>query len=275
MPRSEIPRSERDTELRRMLVATASAAPVPTRRRWSIVAPIAAFALAGALTGAVSAVALNAPEKHKPVTVDNMVAALVYDDTQLFGEPVVINGQGNTVEPLGAVPDGAVELAVAFRCADPGRFEFLVDGKAATTIICDEASTGSAGSGSYFTVDDAPAHTLTVSAGEGKRYVVWASWAARAVPLEPSPQQAAAMADGEVTDAEYYAQFDRYSGCMTAAGYPLGSVNKSGTDITYVKSNDSVTSGAEGRCYAQEFVQVDMMWQGAHQDNSETDRALR
>jgi hypothetical protein len=274
---SEKPESERDTELRRMLVATASAAPVRTRRRWSIAAPIAAFALAGALTGAVSATALNAlnaPVEHPPVTVDNMIAEFIHDDTQLYGEPVVINGQGDTTVPLSAVPENAVELAVAFRCADPGSFDVLVNGKAAMTITCDEASTASGGGGSYFTVDDAPTHTLTVSAGEGKRYVVWASWAARAVPPEPSPQQAQAMSDGEVSAAEYHAQFDRYSECMTAAGYPLDGVNKSGTVIRYLNSGAAVTSGAEGRCYAQEFHQIDMAWQAAHEDDSAYDQAL-
>jgi hypothetical protein len=187
----------------------------------------------------------------------------------------VVSGQGDAVIPLGAMPEGAVELALSFRCGDPGKFELLVDGEATMTLTCDEESSSSAGGASYIAVDDAPTHTLTVSAGETKRYVVWASWAARAVPPEPSPQQAAAMADGEVSEVEYHAQFDRYSDCMTAAGHPLGSVNKFGTVIRYVNSNDSVTSGAEGRCYAQEFAQVDMAWRGAHQDNSETDRALR
>jgi hypothetical protein len=266
---SEMPGSERDTELRRMLVATASAAPVRPRRRWSTAAPIAAFALAGALTGAVSATALNAlsePEDYPLVTVDNMVAEFIHDDTQLFGEPVLINGHGDTTASLGAVPENAVELAVAFRCADPGSFDMLIDGKAAMTITCDEAPTVSGGGGSYFTVDDAHTHTLTVSAGDGKRYVVWASWAARAVPSVPSPQQTAAMADGEVSEREYHAQFDRYADCMTVAGYPLDGVNKSGTVITYLNSGAAVSSGAEGRCYAQEFHQIDMAWQSSHQE---------
>lgn len=265
---SEIPMTERDTELRRMLVATASAAPIRTRRRWGIAAPIAAFALAGALTGAVSAVALNAAQDPTPVSVDSMVDALVSEDTQLFGEALVINGQGNTATLLGAAPDGAVELAVAFQCTDPGSFELLVDGRAAMTVVCDEASTASAGGGGYFTVEDAAKHALTVSADEGKRYVVWASWAARAVPPEPSSKQAAAMADGVVSEAEYRAQFDRYSACMTAAGYPLDGVDDSGTIITYLNSDTAVASGAEGQCYAQEFAQVDMTWQGAHPDSA-------
>jgi hypothetical protein len=85
------------------------------------------------------------------------------------------------------------------------------------------------------------------------------------LPPDASPQQAAAMADGQVSDAEYHAQFDRYSECMIAAGYPLDAVNTSSVIITYVNSSDSVSSGEEGRCYAQEFSQIDLSWQAAHQ----------
>lgn len=93
--------------------------------------------------------------------MDNMVRSLVHDDdTQLFGEPLVITGEGDTVVPLGA-PDNAADLAVAFRCVDPGSFEFHIDGQYAMTVTCDAAS---GGGGSYFTVDVMAAHTLTVSA---------------------------------------------------------------------------------------------------------------
>jgi len=84
------------------------------------------------------------------------------------------------------------------------------------------------------------------------------------LPPDASTQQAAAMADGQVSDAEYHAQFDRYSECMIAAGYPLDAVNTSSLIVTYVNSSDSVSSGEEGRCYAQEFSQIDLSWQAAH-----------
>ena len=84
------------------------------------------------------------------------------------------------------------------------------------------------------------------------------------LPPDASPQ-AAAMADGQVSDAEYHAQFDRYSECMIEAGYPLDAVNTSSLIVTYVNSSDSVSSGAEGRCYAQEFSQIDLSRQAAHQ----------
>ncbi|PJJ63271.1 hypothetical protein CLV54_0929 [Compostimonas suwonensis] len=258
-----------------MLVATASAAPVRPRRRWSIGAPIVAFALAGALTGAVSAAAFNAPPERAPVSVDALVDSFIPDDTQLFGAPVVVDGHRDTAVPLGAMPEGAVELAVVFRCEDPGNFDLLVDGKAVMTMICDEGSTASGGGGGYFSVNDASAHTLAISDGEGRRYVVWASWVARAVPLPLSPEQAAALADGAVTQADYHTQFDRYAECMAVAGHPLEGVDTSGTIIRYVASGAAVSSGAADRCYAQEFAQVDRAWQSEHQDTSDDDRALR
>jgi hypothetical protein len=259
-----------------MLVATASAAPTRPRRRWSVAAPIAAFALAGALTGTVSATALNAtntPEDDPPVSMDNSIAEFVHGDTQLIGEPVHVSGQDETVIPLGAKPEGATELGVILRCQGAGTFNVLIDGQPKATVICDEDSSASAGGGSYFTVEDRPTHAVTVDAGDGARYAVWASWAARAVPPAQSPELAEAITDGEVSEAEYHAQFDRYSQCMTAAGYPLGSINKSDTVITYNNSGAAVTSAVEGRCYAEHFLDVDMAWQSARAPQTSPEQA--
>ena len=273
---SELPATTRDAKLRHMLVATASAAPIRPRRRWRVAAPIAAFALAGALTGTVSATALNttnAPQNDPPVSMDNSVAMFVHYDTQLIGEPVQVSGQDETIIPLGAKPEGATELAVILRCQGAGTFNVFIDGQPKVTVVCDEDSSATAGGGSYFSVEDRPTHAVTVDAGDGERYEVWASWAARAVPPAPSPEQTEAIADGEVNEAEYHAQFDRYSECMTAAGYPLGSINKSDTVITYNNPAAAVTSGDEGRCYAEHFSQVDMAWQSDHAPQTTIEQA--
>lgn len=266
---SEMPETERDIELRRMLVATASAAPARFRRRWTIAAPIAAFAVAGALTGAVSAVALTARTAapvtvDDPVTVANMIATLIHDDTLLFGAPVMIDGQADAEVPLGAMPEGAIELAVAVRCGDPGNYEVRVDGADAVIVACDEDSSSRAGGAAFVPVDAEGTHTLTVSVTEGDRFALWASWAARPVAPQPSPRQAAALADGEVSAEEYHAQFDLFAQCVADAGYRLGSVNKAGTFITYATPGEAVSSGADERCYALEFRDVDTAWQGAH-----------
>lgn len=258
-----------------MLVATASAAPTRSRRRWSVAGPIIAFAVAGAFTGAVSAAALTAPGPDRSVNVEAMTSTLVYDDTQLFGPPALVSGEGSTTVQLGARPDGATELVVAFRCDDPGRFDFLLDGVNVGASICDEASTSSASGGSFFTVEDAGSHTFTVTTDDQSRYVLWASWAARAVPPEASEAQTEAMADGQVTNEEYRAAFTRYSECMTAAGHPLIGVNDAGTVITYSNSDAAVTSGVEGKCYALEFGQIDPAWQIANEYESDTQVTLR
>lgn len=273
---SEPPLTERDAELRRMLVATASAAPLRSRRRWSIGAPIAAFALAGALTGAVSATALSATGGGpgatvlSPVTVAEMTT-FIRDDTRLFGGPVILDAATGDSASLGAKPAEAVELALAFRCGGSGEFEVLLDGEVVAPFTCDASSSPRAGGAVFLAVPDAAPHTLTVSAPADSRYVLWASWATRAVPPEPSPEQASATADGDVTEAEYRAQFARYSECMTAAGYPLGSINTGGEVITYTNSGVAVDSGAEARCYAREFEQVDIAWQSTRSGSAPTD----
>jgi hypothetical protein len=95
----------------------------------------------------------------------------------------------------------------------------------------------------------------------------------RTVPPAPSPEQTDALADGEVSAAKYHAQFDRYSQCMTAAGHPLESVDKSGEVITYKTSGASVTSEAEGRCYAQHFAQHNLAWQSTHAPRTSLEQA--
>lgn len=258
-----------------MLVATASAAPTRSRRRWGIAGPIIAFAVAGAVTGAVSAAALTAPAPDRSVNVEAMTSTLVYDDTQLFGPPALVSGQGNLTVQLGAMPEGATELVVAFRCDDAGRFDFLLDGVNVGSSICDETSTSSASGGSFFTVQEPGNHTFAVTTDDQSRFVLWASWVARAVPPAASDAQSEAMADGRVTNEEYRAAFARYSECMAAAGYPLLGVNDAGTVITYSNSDAAVTSGEEGRCYALEFGQIDPAWQLANEYENDTQVALR
>ncbi|MHA7278191.1 hypothetical protein ACX80H_00360 [Arthrobacter sp. MDT2-2] len=95
----------------------------------------------------------------------------------------------------------------------------------------------------------------------------------RTVPPAPSPEQTDALADAEVGEAEYHAQFDRYSQGMTAVGHPLEPVDKSGEVITYNTSGASVTSEAEGRCYAQHFAQANLAWQSIHAPQTSLEQA--
>lgn len=73
-----------------------------------------------------------------------------------------------------------------------------------------------------------------------------------------------------VTETEYRDGFARYDACIINAGSPLVSVDQSGTIIKYSNTGGSVTSGAEGRCYALEFTLLDSAWQIQNEDTSET-----
>ena len=263
--------SDRDRELRRMLVATSSAEPSRPRRRSTVIASLAAFLVAGALTGGVvSAAALNVDDSPTTVSIEDMVELVVYDDAQLFGTPFVLSGQGNTTVELGSAPDGAEQLALAFHCVDAGTFRVLIDGEQQSEIGCAEEDTARTNGGGYHVVKGDGEHTLTIATDHAKRYVLWASWATRATAPEPSAAQAAALSDGVVTETEYRDGFDRYSSCMTDAGHPVLGIDTSGTIIDYFNDSSAVTSGVEGRCYEGEFSDLDIDWQMQNQDTSET-----
>ncbi len=266
-------RSARDSELRRMLVATASAQLSRSRSRG--VASIAAFCLAGALTGgAVSALAMSADDRTTTVSVEDMRDSVVYDDAQLFGTPIVISGQGTTTINLGQAPQGAEGIAVAFHCSDAGTYAEIVDGVQNTSHTCSAEDTAYTNGGGYSAVSGPGDHTLTISTDRANRFVIWTSWANPAGVPEPSAAQAAALADGEVSEMEYQDAFDRYEACMIAAGAPLVRVDRSGVIISYANVGDAVTSGAEGRCYALEFSGVDVAWQARNEDTSETAKVI-
>jgi hypothetical protein len=229
---------------------------------------IIAFAAAGALTGgAVSAAALNMPTPVPTVNVEAMALDIVDDDTQLFGTPVILTGEGETNVLLGSPPEGATDIAVAFNCVDAASYDIQVDDDDAMTITCDEKSTSRAGGASLFPIDAESDgdHRLSIATGKNDRYAVWASWASSATPPDPSPAQHEALSDGTVTENEYRDGFARYRQCMVDAGHPLLNVIDSGRIISYVNSPDAVQSGEEARCYTVEFGALDAAWQLADQ----------
>lgn len=257
----------RDEAQRRMFVALADSAPLTRRRPRTLVA-LAVFAVSGVLAGAATsaAVALTAESRagsnvtYLPPSTAQL-AATVPGDTQLFGDPFIIERTvGPTTVDLGVAPEGATELFIAFRCLGPGAEVMKLDGVVTGRTYCDGSGGGSDGGE---TVIGPGPHSLTVS-GAGS-YMLWASWSAPAVPPGPSAEQSAAMADGSVTEAEYRAGFDRYVTCMNDAGYPVDVIDTAPTVIRYVNSHASVQSGVEGRCYASEFTLLDSAWQSTHQ----------
>lgn len=253
--------SARDAELRRMLVASATAPEQPARKRGTLLGLVGAFVAAGALTGgAVSAAALGGGGQTVTVSIVDMTEHVVYDNAQLFGTPYILSGSGDQVIKLGTAPEGAEQIAVAFHCVDPGIFVIDVDGQPYTQE-CSPQVTSEANGGSYFSPGAGSDHSISVQTGRDTRYVLWASWATPAAVPETSPEQQAALEDGTVTEDEYRAGFVRYSACMLDAGYPLSGVDESGPVIGYSNDADAVTSGVEGTCYAREFAQLDMGWQ--------------
>jgi hypothetical protein len=253
----------RDEAQRRMFVALADSAPL-SRRRPRTLLVLAVFAVSGVLAGAATtaAVALTAESRvGSNVTFlppsSAQLAATVPGDTQLFGDPFIIErAVGPTTLLVGVAPAGATELFIAFRCLGTGVEVISIDGVAISRNYC----TGSGGgSGGGETVAGAGPHSVSVS-GSGS-YMLWASWSAPAVPPAPSAEQSAAMADGSVTEAEYRAGFERYANCMSTAGYPVDVIDTTQTVIYYVNSDVSMQSGVEGRCYASEFGLLDSAWQ--------------
>lgn len=61
---------------------------------------------------------------------------------------------------------------------------------------------------------------------------------------------------------------------MTEAGFPLAFTDLDQTIIEYSTTQDSETDGASPRCYGREFQKIDIAWQIANEDNSDTARVL-
>jgi len=87
-----------------------------------------------------------------------------------------------------------------------------------------------------------------------------------------SPQQAAAVEDGEVTPDEYAAGFRRYVACMDEAGYTVVGGEVVAGAMSY--SFPDAGTEADGRCYATEFGAMDAIYQEVHFAESGTYREL-
>lgn len=95
------------------------------------------------------------------------------------------------------------------------------------------------------------------------------------LPAGASEAQAEAVSDKVVDADEYQAGFKRYSSCLADAGYEVvvkGEVNFS---VDYAVPDAAVQSGSDQACYEGEFQLIDMMWQLAHQDTSQSTQKLR
>jgi hypothetical protein len=226
---------------------------------------VAAFALAGALTGGAIATA-SAPNAHQQ-KIDNAAQAagigwVVEQDARLIGQPFTASGTGTITVNLGHRPAGANAVVEASECATPGRFKEGMDGNVTQSgRVCDSSNTGIANVGtSDYPVTTNGSHTFTVKTTPGAQYSIWLSWIYYPT-LSPSAAERAAIADGSVTRDEYVAAFNQYLGCVAAAGYTVSGYDESAPVIQYMDSDASVAGGAENRCYQTQFRAVDGLWQ--------------
>lgn len=255
--------SERDQELRRMLVASAelNARPAP-RRRVTLAATAVGLLVAGGLVGgAVTAAATagdDSPDVSEGMRVMDMITRA---HTELLGELFYFEGSSDGTLDVGAPPAGATGLAIANGCLGPASAELRIDGDFNSSWDCDQSNRG--GGGVDFQAVPGR-HVLDILVDTGSVFV-WAMWVKEPPHPEPSGAQAAALADGEVTDAEYTAGRDRYIGCMGALGYPLIDPEHPSIAVQLAIPDAAVQDGTDEFCYESEWMQLDMAWQLAQE----------
>lgn len=263
--------NEPRTAALRSLLVQRSVASIRPERRWmtrrALTATVAAFTLAGGVTGgALSAVAITATsERTTTIDIGQMARAAV-GDAQLFDAPIGYTGSGDTVLKLGHAPEGATEFIFSLRCLDAAKYVTYLDADrdSGLTITCDEetASTTDGGGGSQEMLTGGGPHTFTINTSG--RFSIWGSWAREPNAPEPSALQDASLADGVVTREEYRAGYERFAACMDEAGFPLAFVDTSETVIQYSTTQEAESDGASPRCYTREFEEVDISWQIAN-----------
>jgi hypothetical protein len=284
--------SPRDNHLRRMLVATADLTPLirttPSRR--VVVAAIAAFALAGALTGGALAVSATNKPPSTATEFDVQYAAqrmAIASGGTLLGTPTTVAATGQLQLPLIDRPADANNLVIGFECGEAGVFSIRLDSRTVATESCSLPPTVSNGLGDGGVTQSPPAKpggmervtlptneasaillavtdhptALTVDAPGDPQFAVWISWV-QIPKLAPSAAEKAELADGVITRAEYLAAFNRLVGCMTASGHPLTDIDESGetASFSFDPDGDPVVDADFTRCFQTEDALARQMW---------------
>ncbi|AMM21448.1 hypothetical protein AX769_16550 [Frondihabitans sp. PAMC 28766] len=271
----DAPHSPRLTMMRDALVETVmQEAARPHRRltRKAFCALLAAFVLAGGISGGLTAAAALGT-RDDAVLAGGVATTGAYDMTEgqhgtLLGAPVSEITSGPDSLSLGDAPPGANAVAIGFQCVTAGRFTLtFASGLPVTNGRCrvssdDEPSTTTP-AGYSLRVDPSQGGVVKIVAAADARYAVWASWAKVPTPAKPSPAQLAEIADHKITRSEYVAAFHRYEKCMSAAGYDLGQIPDNETNFQYGIPGDGIAE-SDTVCYPREFEQVDDLWQAAH-----------
>lgn len=262
--------SSRTIALRRELVRTASSR--RSARRLVIGASVGAFALGAAVTGAVSAAAVSELSSANSEATAAWVASFARPNSQILGSVQHIQATGPDILELGPEPAEATGLVIAGGCTVVGEVRVSLDSEFLMEFGC-ESGDGSAGTRSM--VEGPDPHRLQIDVDAGATFDFWAAWV-REPPLPTaSAQQLREVEDGTVTRDEYVAAFNRFVGCMGAAGYDLSATPQTTTVFNYAVPSPAVSDGSDERCYATQFQQVDTGWQIANEDTSEGTRILR
>jgi len=256
---------DRNVALRRELVDlvnTSTSAARPRRRfSWKLPAvSVAAFALAGALTGAAVAVA-SSNDLPSWVNATVLVKGSVPNYVKLIGTPESVVSTGDSTLNVPAAPAGANRLIWGARCISTSGHIVARFDKDTTRLPLDCSEANSSADGDTSASTAAP-HSVSVSADSTVQYVVWAGWVSYPPMPKPSGAQQAATADGIVTRQEYLDAYNRFAGCMTALGAPVGVIPETSVLLNYGFPGDNMLIG--DRCYASEFQDVDTAWQGEH-----------
>jgi hypothetical protein len=261
--------TDRTTELRRALVATVDAAPYekPRPRRWVAVAAIAAFAVAGSVTGFATATVSQASTGAAIDEPDDATTAWVLSfarpKSELLGPILHVDSTESVDLALGPAPVGATGFVTALSCETFGTANEFLNSKWLGSIGCNGDTGIGGGGGGVFAVSEAGNQTFRVEPSQGMRYQAWIAWVREPPQPEPSAQQLLELSDGVVTRDEYIAAFKRFIACMAAGGYDMGepTLTDTPTRFIYAIPGAAHTDGTDEFCYGTEFNQVDMEWQ--------------
>lgn len=257
--------TNRNEELRRALVASVDAAPYarPRRRGILVAAGIAAFAIAGSVTGLAAATAATARSGSTPdETTVLWVLSYARAGTQQLGPLQHVETTGNSELELGQAPEGATGYIALVSCTTAGTVNQLIDGERFGSVGCDSDSLGGGGGG-VLPLPGPGDHVLGFEADDGMAYQAWAMWVNEPPLPEESLQQKQEMSDGVVTRAEYAAAFNRFLGCMAAGGHDIGGTQQRDDSVlfSYAIPEAAHSDGTDDTCYAREFREVDSTWQ--------------
>ncbi|GAA4681796.1 hypothetical protein [Frondihabitans cladoniiphilus] len=263
--------SPRLSRMRDALIADVEAQPFRRRspRRRTIVGVTSAFVVAGALSGgltAAAAVTALAPDPAEGLIAATATYALT-DATHgtLVGTPVYRTGSGHGVIDLGVPPAGADAVAIGFQCLEPGTFsQKLGDAPSVIPGDCgDDASTAPSTKNPEGQVMGLTSRgDLTYTIDGSARWALWISWGKLPTQAGASSSQVDAVADGQVTRAEYVIAFNRYEACMAQAGFEINAPDNGGTFEYGIPGAGLAVS--DTTCYPREFAQVDAIWQTEH-----------